>query len=162
MEGAKGQCCKLEGAKVQRCMWKGAKGQTCKFKGAKAVDINSGMDWWSTGILKFCRIHDLCIFTPLSLQFRPFAPLSLYFAHLSLNLVILSRLDCHTWMLRLHDGILRWITLRLLLHSALNKAPSVHSSLTIGTDCTRKKSITIHSADNMMIVISDIVRSMVI
>ena len=61
--------------------------------------------------------------------------------------------------LRLHGVVLVMIpshlTLLTLLHCALNKAPSVHSSLTIGNDCTRKMSITVHFklADNMMIVI---------
>ena len=108
-KGAEGQCCKFEGAKLQRCIWKGAKGQTCKLKGAKAVDVRTSKFW--NGLVEhsnieilqdpwplyFCTLEFavLTFSTSEFVQFWPFAPLSLHFAHLSLNLVILSHLDCH-------------------------------------------------------------------
>ena len=72
MEGCKKSMLQTQGCKstalhVERC--KRSNLQTCKLKGAKAVDVNSGMDWWNTAILKFCRIHDLCTFAPLRLHF---------------------------------------------------------------------------------------------
>ena len=76
MEGCKRSMLQTEGAKLKYSV---AYGRVQKVKLANSrvqklcinecILLNSGMDWWNTAILKFCRILDFCTFAPLSLQF---------------------------------------------------------------------------------------------
>ena len=67
---AHGRVQKVNATNLRVQKYSAASGRVQKVKPANSrvqklwmyVPLNSGMDWWNTAILKFCRIHDLGLY----------------------------------------------------------------------------------------------------